>query len=94
MGSWSGLGSQQGSGRGIQSRLVSGQQLLQTSFSFYRRGIVGTVALRSPQSLRLKELPSLGTRGCVTSRILVCMFAQVPAAAKSSVPAFASYGDP
>lgn len=72
---------------------LSDQQLLKPLISFYRREIVGTVTLHSLQSLQLKNLLSLETRSYVTSHMLVCVFAQVSATAKSSVPAFASCRD-
>ena len=54
---------------------------------------MGTVALHSLRSLRLKILPSPGTRRYVTSQMRVCEFPQVSAAAKSGVLAIASYRD-
>lgn len=80
-------------GGGSHPGRLSDQQLLQTLISFYRRETVGTVALHSLRSLRLKILPSLGTRRYVTSQTRVCVFPRVSAAAKSSVLAFASYRD-
>lgn len=50
---------------------------------------MGTVDLHSLWSPQLKKLPSLRARHCVTSQMLVCTFAQVSAAAKGSVVAFA-----
>lgn len=80
-------------GGGSSTDWLSDQQLLQPVISFYRREIVGTVTLHSLQSLQLKKLLSLGIRSYATSQMLVCVFAQVSATAKSSVPAFASCRD-